>query len=80
MFKELNKANPNLNYDVNFGSYASRDTFITMCFEAGVDWKTILQFVGQSSYTIMDRYIKLFDSYKQKQTDKLNDYVNKQNP
>lgn len=71
MFTILNEKQP-VKFDVNFGTYASRDTFISMCVEKGVDWKTILGWVGQSSYTIMHRYIKTQDEYQQEQMNKLN--------
>lgn len=58
-------------YDINFGSYASRDTFISRAVQAGIDWKTILEWVGQSSYTIMNRFIKTEDKFKKEQMKKI---------
>lgn len=60
--------------DLKFGVYAThsgRDTFISMCVQSGVDWKSILGWVGQSSYAIMDRYINLTDDYQKEQMKKL---------
>jgi integrase/recombinase XerD len=62
MFALLKEEYPDLNYQVNFGTYASRDTFISMAVEGHADWKSILLWVGQSSYRIMDRYIKIEDA------------------
>jgi integrase len=63
MFQELQKKYPedqypNLKYKDDYGSYGSRDTFITMCVDGKANWKNILQYVGQSSYAIMSRYVK----------------------
>jgi integrase len=73
---KLNEQEPNeeeskSKYDVNFGSYASRDTFISRAVQAGIDWKTILEWVGQSSYAIMNRYIKTEDKWKKEQMKKI---------
>ena len=53
--------------DLDFGGYSShdgRDTFISMAVERGVDFKTILEWTAQSSYSIMDRYIKTTEEHK----------------
>jgi hypothetical protein len=36
-----------------------------MCVNKGVDWKTILGWVGQSSFKIMARYYGLNDKYQE---------------
>lgn len=59
MFTVLRTAYPKLNYKSNYTSYTARDTFITLAVSGGTNWKAILKWVGQSSYTIMDRYISL---------------------
>lgn len=69
---------PKLNFKNDYGSHCGRDTFITMCVQKGIDWKTILQWVGQSSYSIMNRYIKVTDQYQQEQMKKLNTVSSKQ--
>lgn len=61
MFSKLKEEYPELNYQTDYGSYASRDTFISMAVQGHADWKSILLWVGQKSYTIMDRYIKIED-------------------
>jgi hypothetical protein len=61
MFEKLQKAYPKLHYQINYGTYCSRDTYISMCVQGGANWKDILKWVGQSSYAIMDRYIKTED-------------------
>ena len=62
MFTILRDKYPKLKYKIDYGTYASRDTFISMAVQGHTDWKSILKWVGQSSYTIMDRYIKIEDS------------------
>jgi len=58
MFKIMQKEYPALKYKNDYGTYCSRDTFITRAVQKGANWKDILRWVGQSSYGIMDRYIK----------------------
>ena len=62
MFKVLKEEHPDLDYQIDYGTYASRDTFISMAVQGHADWKSILLWVGQSSYKIMDRYIKIEDA------------------
>jgi integrase len=70
MFNLIRAEKPELKFGV-YGTHSGRDTFITMCVQAGVDWKSILGWVGQSSYAIMDRYIDLNDRYQVEQMEKL---------
>jgi vacuolar-type H+-ATPase catalytic subunit A/Vma1 len=66
MFKILQKKYPMLDYQINYGTYCSRDTFITLAVQNGANWKDILRWVGQSSYKIMDRYIKTEDKHQER--------------
>lgn len=66
MFKILKKDYPKLKYKTDYGSYCSRDTFISLAVKKGANWKDILRWVGQSSYQIMDRYIKPEDKHQEK--------------
>jgi hypothetical protein len=66
MFKILQKKYPKLDYQIDYGTYASRDTFITLAVQNGANWKDILRWVGQSSYKIMDRYIKTEDKHQER--------------
>ena len=66
MFKILQKEYPALKYKNDYGTYCSRDTFITRAVQKGANWKDILRWVGQSSYSIMDRYIKPEDKQQEK--------------
>jgi hypothetical protein len=59
MFQVMVKEYPDMKYRTDYSSHSCRDTYISNCVEAGVNWKSILQWVGQSSYTIMNRYIKI---------------------
>ena len=61
---------PALNFKDDYGSHCAQDTFISTCVQNGVDGKPILQWVGQSSYAIMHRYIKVTDEYQQNQMKK----------
>ncbi len=54
-----------------FSSHNLRDTYISIAVEKGVNFKSILKFVGQSSYTIMDRYIKLSPDFERREADKM---------
>jgi integrase len=66
MFDVLRVKNEKLKYGT-YGSHNGRDTFISQCVENEIDWKTILNWTGQSSYKIMDRYIKVSNEYEIKQ-------------
>jgi integrase len=66
MFSTLKKEYPALNYQTEYSTYCSRDTFITLAVQKGANWKDILRWVGQSSYSIMDRYIKPEDKQQEK--------------
>ena len=64
----------NQRYDIKFQKFTShnfRDTFISEAVAKGVNFKSILKWVGQSSYKIMDRYIKLDDTFQKKEMDKM---------
>jgi integrase len=63
--KYTEKEYPDLKYKDDYGTYASRDTFITMCVNGNANWKNILQYVGQSSYAIMSRYVKADDKQQE---------------
>jgi len=67
LFEIMQEKYPKANFKNDYGSHCGRDTFISTCVQKGVDWKTILKWVGQSSYKIMDRYIKVTDDYQQDQ-------------
>jgi len=71
MFKVLIDKYPDSGFKSNYTSHCGRDTFISVCVQKGVDFKTILQWTGQSSYSIMDRYIFTTDEYKASQMQKV---------
>ncbi len=77
VFKALQKKFPNLNFKTDYGSHCGRDTFISKCVQGGVDWNSILSWVGQSSFAIMRRYIKVTDQY---QSDQMNNAFNVMKP
>lgn len=75
MFEVINKKMKEDKIEVafrtDFGSHSGRDTFITMCINSNVDWKTILGWVGQSSYKIIARYYGLNDKYQEEKMKKI---------
>ncbi len=64
MFKKMQIEKPELKFRNDYGSHCGRDTFVSICVQKGVDFKTILLWTGQTSYTVMDRYIFTTDEYK----------------
>jgi len=70
MFKKIQADKPDLKFRTDYGSHCARDTFISICVQSGIDFKTILTWSGQKSYTIMDRYISTTNVYKAEQMSK----------
>ncbi len=70
MFEKLQEDKPDMKYKADYGSHCGRDTFISICVQQGVDFKTILTWTGQSSYSILDRYIHTTNEYKAGQMQK----------
>lgn len=64
---------PELNYDNNYTTHNFRDTFISLAVSKGVNWKSILLWVGQSSYKVMDRYVSLSKTFNDKEMAKMFD-------
>lgn len=60
-----------LKFETNHTSHNFRDTFISLAVIKGVNWKSILKWVGQSSFKIMDRYIHLTDEFQESEMEKL---------
>lgn len=60
-----------LNFKTDHTSHNFRDTFISLAVTKGVNWKSILKWVGQSSYSIMDRYIHLTKPFEESEMKKL---------
>jgi hypothetical protein len=58
MLDEVREKYPELQYG-HYSTHSGRDTYISICVQNGASMKNILTWVGQSSYRIMDRYIKL---------------------
>ena len=71
MFDVLRATYSELEYKEKYTSHNGRDTFISLAVEKGTDYKTILGWTGQSSYEILDRYIKTSDEYEKKQMNNL---------
>ncbi len=51
-------------------SHNGRDTFVSICIQKRVPLEVILKWTGQSSYSILQRYIKVDDSYKRQEMHK----------
>ncbi len=66
--KEENK---DLKFKTDHTSHNFRDTFISLAVTKGVNWKSILKWVGQSSYSIMDRYIHLTKPFEESEMKKM---------
>ena len=60
-----------LKFKTDHTSHNFRDTFISLAVTKGVNWKSILKWVGQSSYSIMDRYIHLTRPFDESEMNKL---------
>ena len=60
-----------LQFKTNHTSHNFRDTFISQAVQSGINFKSIITWVGQSSYTIMDRYIDLSPEFNKRETGKL---------
>jgi hypothetical protein len=60
-----------LEFKTNHTTHNFRDTFISQAVQSGVNFKSILQWVGQSSYEIMDRYIHLLPEFNRREMRKL---------
>jgi len=62
-----------LKFKTNHTSHNFRDTFISLAVIKSVNWKSILKWVGQSSYSIMDRYIHLTKPFEESEMKKMFD-------
>jgi len=60
-----------LKFRTDYTSHNFRDTFISLSVMKGVNFKSILKWVGQSSYAIMDRYVKLNKEFQRSEMKKL---------
>lgn len=60
-----------LEFKTNHTTHNFRDTFISQAVQSGVNFKSILLWVGQSSYAIMDRYIHLSPEFNKQEMMKL---------
>jgi len=58
IFYEVREKYPELQIG-RYSTHSGRDTYISICVQNKASMKNILTWVGQSSYRIMDRYIKL---------------------
>jgi hypothetical protein len=59
MFLILSNNFPELNFKNDYGTYCSRDTFISKSVQGGAEWSSILKWVGQSSFSVMNRYVAI---------------------
>jgi integrase len=71
VLEAMKKKYPDAAFKTDHTSHNFRDTFISMCVNNGVNFKSILQWVGQSSYQVMDRYVKLDDEFNAQEMKKL---------
>jgi len=71
ILSELKKQYPALNYKTDHSSHNMRDTFISLAVEKGVNWKSIISWVGHRTYTMMDRYVSLSEPFEIEEMKKL---------
>ena len=71
VLKVLQKEYPKLKYKLDFTSHNFRDTFISLAVQRGVNWKSIIDWVGHTSYDMMDRYVALTKPFEKSEMKKL---------
>ena len=74
IFDILRLKYPDLKYKT-YTSHNFRDTFISNAVQARINWKSILKWVGQTSYQIMDRYIHLTPEFEKNEMQKMFKYL-----
>lgn len=74
IFNILRVEYPDLKYKT-YTSHNFRDTFISNAVQARINWKSILKWVGQTSYQIMDRYIHLTPEFEKNEMEKMFKYM-----
>lgn len=74
IFDLLRVKYPDLKYKT-YTSHNFRDTFISNAVQASINWKSILKWVGQTSYQIMDRYIHLTPDFEKNEMQKMFKYM-----
>ena len=72
VFEKLREIYPDAGFRAKYSSHNFRDTFISIAVQRGVNFKSILKWVGQSSYAIMDRYVELSDEFNAVEMEKMN--------
>ena len=70
IFDIMREKYPDLKYKT-YTSHNFRDTFISNAVEAGINWKSIITWVGHSSYDMMDKYIKTSPEFNRREMDKM---------
>lgn len=65
VIEKLIEAYPEAKFRTKYSSHNMRDTFISIAVQKEVNFKSILKWVGQSSYSVMDRYIELSDEFSE---------------
>jgi integrase len=74
IFNILRSKFPEMKYKT-YTSHNFRDTFISNAVQARINWKSILKWVGQTSYSIMDRYIHLTPEFEKEEMNKMFKYM-----
>jgi hypothetical protein len=74
VFNILREEYPDLKYKT-YTSHNFRDTFISNAVQARINWKSILKWVGQTSYSIMDKYIHLTPEFEKEEMSKMFKYM-----
>ena len=69
--EKLREKFPDAKFREKYTSHNFRDTFISIAVQKHVNFKSILLWVGQSSYAVMDRYVELTTDFNRQEMTKL---------
>lgn len=70
MIDILREKEPNMNFPPKFTSHNCRDTFISIGIKRGVNFKSMLLWVGQKKYETLAVYIDLDDDFQREEMEK----------
>ncbi|RLB67788.1 MAG: hypothetical protein DRH08_02740 [Deltaproteobacteria bacterium] len=71
VIEKLREKFPDAKFREKYTSHNFRDTFISLAVQKGVNFKSILIWVGQSSFAVMDRYIELTNDFNRLEMNRL---------
>ncbi len=71
VIEKLSERFPEAKFREKYTSHNLRDTFISLAVQKDVNFKSILLWVGQSSFAVMDRYIELTTDFNRQEMKRL---------